>query len=686
MGPARAHTLAAAGFATVRDLLFYVPFRYEDRSQVRAIASMTSPGEIVTVHGTLTSLSERRIWARGLRIVTATVEDGTGALAVVWFNQPFLARSLAPGARVWLHGTLRAARGGRSVELVSPEWEAEDDGEARPLHLGRIVPIYRRLKGWNGRALRALVATAIEALGDSADPLADWLPSDLRGAGLAAALRDVHFPAAPPTEEAQAELLASLAGRRGAGHRRLVFEELLRLAAAIERDRQRRRFQQAIAARVDDAVRDRARAILPFRLTDAQRRTLVEIVDDLQRPFPMARLLQGDVGSGKTIVATLAALVMLESGAQVALLAPTELLARQHGETLARWLGPVGHAPELLLGSLPVAEKRRLRQRLAKGGPCLVVGTHALLEDAVVFDRLGLVVVDEQHRFGASQRQALLEKGTAPHLLVMTATPIPRSLALSLYGDLDVSALDELPAGRSPIRTVLRDDAARDKLLEFVANEIAAGGQAYWVFPVIDDSEALDVRAVSRNAESLARALPGVRTAVVHGRLPAEERDAVMRGFAAGTTQLLCATTVIEVGVDVPNASLMVIENAERFGVAQLHQLRGRVGRGARRSTCVLLAGTACSEEARRRLELVAATSDGFRIAEADFATRGPGELTGLRQWGRPELRVASLTIHRRELEMARQAAADAAGAAQLAALCRAVGLPELDAPVIPSA
>jgi len=676
IGAARARTLATAGLTTVRDLLFYLPFRYEDRSNVRTIASMVTPGETVTVHGRLVDLKERRTWARRMRIVEGVVDDGTSALSVVWFNQPYLARSLHPGAQVWLHGPLRQGRAGLGLQLVSPEWEEDDAEDAQPIHLGRIVPIYRRLKGWNGRRLRTLIAHSLTAIGGAGDPLAHWLPADLALAPLAQALCELHSPeAAAPGSAALFGLLERLAGRQTGAHRRLAYEEMLGLAVALEIERGRRRRQRAVAVTVTDAVRERARTMLPFTLTGAQRRALGEIVADLCRPFPMARLLQGDVGSGKTIVATLAALVVLESHAQVALLAPTELLAQQHRQTLAEWLRPVGHVPELLLGSLGAAEKRRVRQRLASGEPCLVVGTHALLEDEVVFRRLGLAVVDEQHRFGAAQRQALLDKGDGPHLLVMTATPIPRSLALTLYGDLDVSLLDELPPGRTPVRTAVRGEEARAKLVEFVAREVASGGQAYWVFPVIDESEKLDVRAINRYARSLAAELPGVTTAVVHGRLPAAERESAVQLFAAGKVQVLCATTVIEVGVDVPNASLMVIENAERFGLAQLHQMRGRVGRGERRSFCVLLAGATCSEDAKRRLELLAATTDGFSIAEEDFRLRGPGELTGLRQWGRPELRVASLVLHRRELEAARACAAAAAAAGRLAELCRALGL-----------
>jgi ATP-dependent DNA helicase RecG len=424
--------------------------------------------------------------------------------------------------------------------------------------------------------------------------------------------------------------------------------------------------------------------VLPFRLTEAQKRVLAEIVSDLQRQYPMARLLQGDVGSGKTIVAALSALVVLASGHQVALLAPTELLAQQHHSTLTGLLGPTPFRPELLIGSLPAAEKRRVRGRLADGSAHFVVGTHALIEDAVVFGRLGLAIIDEQHRFGVGQRQALLEKGEAPHLLVMTATPIPRSLALSLYGDLDVSVLDEMPPGRTPVRTAVRDDGARPKLAEFLRAEVANGGQAYWVFPLIEESDKISARAIETHVRAVRQSLPGVSVGVVHGRTPAAEREATMAAFAAGEIGVLCATTVIEVGVDVPNASVMVIENAERFGLAQLHQLRGRVGRGRRRSFCALLAGAECSQEAKERLELLAATADGFRIAEEDFRLRGPGEFTGLRQWGRPEFHVASLWLHRRELEAARALAATAVGSGRLDAVAAALNCPGGVGPGVP--
>jgi ATP-dependent DNA helicase RecG len=674
VGAAGERTLAAAGLSTVGDLLWNLPHRYEDRSNPRRIASLTTPSTAVTIGGRLVQLVERRARNRRLRIVEAVIDDGTGSLPVVWFNQPYLTSTLHEGMRVWLYGPLRPARSGWGLQLVAPEWEVEDEEES-PVHLGRIVPMYRRIGNWSGRRLRTLVARAVEGLGEISDPLAEALPSELGLAPLGEALRRVHFPVQPKTPGELTSLFEDLAARRTPYHRRLAFEELLALAIVLERQRRQRRLQTAPACAVNDDIRETARQVLPFHLTGAQRRVLAEIVSDLQQGYPMARLLQGDVGAGKTIVATLASLVVLASGHQVALLAPTELLAQQHHETLTRLLAHTPFTPDLLIGSLAASEKQRVRDRLGQGTAHLVVGTHALIEDTVVFSRLGLAIIDEQHRFGVAQRQALLEKGAAPHLLVMTATPIPRSLALSLYGDLDVSVLDEMPPGRQPVRTVLRDDGARARLFAFLRKEIGDGGQAYWVFPLIEESEKISARAIASHVRSVRQALSGLRVEVVHGRTPATEREQVMRAFASGEIGALCATTVIEVGVDVPNASVMVIENAERFGLAQLHQLRGRVGRGRRRSFCVLLVGKECSEEARERLELLASTSDGFRIAEEDFRLRGPGEFTGLRQWGRPELRVAHLLWHRRELEAARGLAAAAEGQG-LEALAGAVRCP----------
>jgi ATP-dependent DNA helicase RecG len=658
VGPAVNRALAGAGVATVLDLLWVLPYRWEDRANPRRIDSLLHPETAVTVAGRLTHLVERRARNRRLRIVEGVVDDGSGALPVVWFNQPYIASSLHRGDRLWLHGPVRPARSGWGVQMVAPEWEVEE-ADAEPIHLGRVVPMYRRLGSLTGRRLRTLLARVLSSVELPPDPLADVV-APLGLPSLGEALQQLHFPPPPEGDAAVAGTLDLLARRVSPPHRRLAFEELLDLAIVLERERERRAQQHAQAFTITEELRERARAVLPFVLTNAQRRVVGEIVADLQKPIPMARLLQGDVGSGKTIVATLAAVVAMEGGAQVAFLAPTELLAQQHFRTLAALLASTPHRPHLLIGSLPAGEKAEVRGRLAAGEALLVVGTHALLEETTAFQRLGFAIVDEQHRFGAAQRQALLAKGEAPHLLVMTATPIPRSLALSVYGDLDVSILDELPPGRTPVRTLMRGDETRPKLFEFLRQEAAAGGQVYWVFPLIEESQRLAVRAVESHTRAVREGLRGLTIGVVHGRLAAEERDRVMVAFASGEIAVLCSTTVIEVGVDVPAASVMVIENAERFGLAQLHQLRGRVGRGRRRSLCVLLVGEDASPEARERLDLFASVSDGFRIAEEDLRLRGPGELAGLRQWGRPAFAVASLTTHQAELEAARAVAAAA--------------------------
>ncbi len=683
--PAEARTAASEGVGSLGELLWHLPHRYEDRSDVLPIAALVTGDRPVTVGGRITHLVVRRAHRRRLVVVEGLLDDGTAALPVIWFNQPYLVRALHPGQRVWLFGSLKAGRGGAGLQLVAPEWEVVDE-DADPVHLGRIVPMYRRLGAFGGRRIRTLVARAFETVGEIPDPLAGLLPRGLDLAPLDAALRQVHFPPSPERPEDAPGALERLASRDSPAHRRLAFDELLALAVILEEGRARRETWTVAPCRVTEEVREKARAVLPFRLTGAQRRALAEIVADLQRAFPMARLLQGDVGSGKTIVALLAALVVLESGAQVAWLAPTELLAHQHLATVTRLLEHARHQPELLVGSLSEAEKRRVRDRLASGKPVLVIGTHALIQDEVVFGGLGLAVIDEQHRFGVSQRQALLAKGRAPHLLVMTATPIPRSLALSLYGDLDVSLIDELPPGRPRVTTVIRDDGARDKLFRFVRDEVGAGGRGYWVFPLIEESEKISARAVASHARSVRDALGDVPVGVVHGRQPAAEREKAMATFAAGEVGVLCATSVIEVGVDVPEATFMVIENAERFGLAQLHQLRGRVGRGTRRSFCVLLLGPQCSPQSLERLRAVAGTDDGFAIAEEDFKLRGPGEFTGLRQWGRPEFRVALLWRHRAELEAARALAAEARAGGWLERLRLATGSGTLLGPAVPTA
>lgn len=682
VGPTRARELRQHGLATVADALWYLPYRYEDRSNPAPIGSLSVPDVTVTVVGEVADLRERRARTRALHLVEALVQDSTGAIPVVWFNQPYVAKSLRPGVRVWLYGTVRLAKSGWGLQMVSPEWEVEEDKE--PLHLGRVVPVYRRLGPLGGRFLRTLVSRILEELEPARGVLDSSLPDGYPS--LAEALRRVHFPELPGDRGEATRVWEKLQHRTSPFHRRLALEEFAGLALVLEKSRETRERIPAPACQVSERERAWARAMLPFALTAAQKRAVAEIVADLQRPIPMARLLQGDVGSGKTVVAALASLVVLASGYQVAFLAPTEVLAQQHHGTLSRLFSPTPFPVLLLTGSLSAAEKERVREGLKAGEPALVVGTHALLEETVALPRLGLAVVDEQHRFGTSQRQKLVEKGRSPHLLVMTATPIPRSLALSLYGDLEVSVLDEMPPGRKPVRTVIREREALPKLLEFIRKEVAEGGRVYWVFPVIEESEALPVKALHAHERALKRLLPGVACGAVHGRMRAEDRDRVMRAFASGKIAVLFATTVIEVGVDVPEASLMVIENPERFGLAQLHQLRGRVGRGARRSFCVLLLGDEVSAEARKRLEFFASTHDGFAVAEEDFRLRGPGEFTGLRQWGRPEFRAASLFLHQQELELARRIVKAFVADGRQQELERGLWLPSTLGPDIPAA
>lgn len=669
LGRLRRKQLEDRGLFTVGDLLWYLPYRYEDRSHPTPIGSLTAPDVTVTVVGELMDFRERRARHRNLHLVEALVQDDTGTLPVVWFNQPYLRKSLRRGAKLWLYGSVRLAKSGWGLQMVSPEWEVEEDAE--PLHLGRVVPVYRRLGTVSGRVLRSLIARALQEISIGHVSLDGLCPH--RYPLLADALRLVHFPEPSLSGDVTLDQLMS---KTSPYHRRLALEEFCGLAVVLEKSRLRREAMAAPPCQVGERERELARRMLPFPLTQAQRWALAEIVADLQRPKPMARLLQGDVGSGKTVVAALASLVVLASGYQVAFLAPTEILAQQHFVTLSRLFATTGFQVLLLTGSTATSEREAMQQRLARGEPVLLVGTHALLEEAVRFPRLGLAIVDEQHRFGTSQRQRLVEKGNAPHLLVMTATPIPRSLALSLYGDLDLTLLDQLPPGRQPVRTVIRDRQALPKLLAFIRREVAEGGQVYWVFPVIEESEALPVKALQALEKELKREL-GLPAGCVHGRMRAEDRERVMRAFAAGELKVLFATTVIEVGVDVPSATLMVIENPERFGLAQLHQLRGRVGRGKRRAFCVLLPGDSASPEARSRLEFFARTADGFAVAEEDFRLRGPGEFTGLQQWGRPEFKVANLFSHQQELVLARALVKEAAIQGRLEALEMGLVLPQ---------
>ena len=641
IGPKRAAALGASGYHDLGSLLWHLPQRYEDRRALTRPSEISAEGRFAVV-GRVTGLRTIRLRRRRMAMVQGRLEDDDGGLPVVWFNRPWAERQLPPGRDYLLYGKVRRGRGG--LEMVNPTCEPADAA----LEGGSVAPVYAPVAGLGPASVRKLLRHAIDAL-DLPHGLPDMLPEDLLERHglppLGEALDRLHRPA----EGVDLEALNAGSSRY---HRRLVYGEMLdqqlevRMArAALDRIEKSHRYE------IDGELRRRLLDLPPFRLTGAQVRALDEILGDLAAPRPMLRLLQGDVACGKTVVAALALIAAVEAGLQGAVMAPTELLAEQHFRGLSRLLGDRCRLA-LLTGSASNAAADR--RRLARGEIDLVVGTQALIQESVRFRRLGLAVVDEQHRFGVGQRRRLQRKGAAPDLLIMTATPIPRSLALTVYGDLSLSIIDELPPGRTPIVTRVVPDSERGKVYAWLRERLAKGGQAYVVFPLIDDSRKLSAGSIASLGRDVQGRLGGVTTAVLHGRTPADEREELMRAFAAGEIGALIATTVIEVGVDVAAATTMIVESAERFGLAQLHQLRGRVGRGGQRSVCVAIHG-ALSELAGRRLEQFAATTDGFALADADLELRGPGELLGTRQTGRAAFRVADLVRDRQWIEIARR-------------------------------
>ncbi len=656
VGPARAEVLASKGIFTVQDLLYYAPFRYEDRSRLVRIRDLI-PGQSVTVEAKVLTCGLTRT-RRGKFIFDLAAADPTGLLRCKWFNAVYLERQkvFRPGQRVFFYGKVERDRFGTgNLLIIQPQFEiVNESGGADSLDVARVVPIYESLGVLGPRVLRRLIAGALEALGEQ---IPDPLPASVRRRNnlmdCAPALRGTHFPE-------DAGRIEELARFRTPAQVRLIFEEFFHVGAGLSLRRRKTKAAPGIGFQVRPGVREAIKKILPFHPTAAQKRVLKEIVDDMRAPRPMNRLLQGDVGAGKTIVAVQAALVALENGYQVALMAPTEILATQHYLYIKDLLAPLPYDVDLLISARKAAEKRELKRRIADGTAQLVVGTHALIESDVDFARLGLVVVDEQHRFGVMQRYRLIRKGTAPDVLVMTATPIPRTLALTLYGDLDFSVLDELPPRRSPIATRVIAERERVEAYEFIREKVRRGEQAYVVYPVIEESSTPDLRTAVRMYEHLSRVVfPEFRVALLHGRLPSDQKEGVMHDFKQGRAQILVSTTVIEVGVDVPNATVMLVEHADRFGLAQLHQLRGRIGRGSVRSHCLLLAGEAPNEIAEERLRTMAETTDGFRIAEIDLKLRGPGEFFGTRQWGIPTFRIAHLLRDEEILEWAKREASE---------------------------
>ena len=654
VGPRKAADLKRAGLITVEDLLYRLPFRYEDRSRMQPIASLR-PGQKAAVLGEIKSANLATTRRRGFRIFHVVLGDSSGAIRCTWMNQAFLADILKPHLQVVAFGDVKLDSSG--LHFMNPEYEiVSGDGAGDSLgsiHTGRIVPFYEKSGTVTPNMQRRLVRQALDLLPQD---IQDALPEDLRlRAALAprrVALDAAHFP---PNEES----IAALNAFRTPAQRRLIFEEFFlyqlghawrRHAGSIE--------LKPFVPKVDDRIRAAAAAVLPFKLTPGQKSALKEIVDDMLRPPPMHRLLQGDVGAGKTIVALLAAIVAMENGLQVAFMAPTEILAAQHYGNIARLLASSRFRVDMLTGSTPGLQKHTLLSHIERGTTHLVVGTHALVQEKIKFHKLGLVVIDEQHRFGVAQRASLRAKGLRPDVLLMTATPIPRTLALTDYSELDVSKITDLPPGRKPVRTWVKPESRRDEVYQLIREQLDAGRQAYIIYPLIEESEKIDLKSATEMADHLqAEVFPAYRVALLHGRMKDEAKERVMHAFARGQLHILVSTTVVEVGVDVPNASIMVVEHAERFGLSQLHQLRGRVGRGPWESHCILLYQAPWTDDARERLKAMSATSDGFVIAERDLELRGPGDFFGTRQSGMPRLRTGDLVRDRDIMEDAHREA-----------------------------
>jgi len=631
VGEGRARLLRDQGIETVRDLFWFFPIRYEDRRHPARIADLGRSIDIpVLIRGRIVSAAARVSPVKRLRLFEAVLDDGTGSVKLIWFNQPYLADQIKRGDRLAIYGAPRI-NGFGPLTLESPDWEKFEGDEEEE---GAIVPIYSKLGNISPKAFRKLMAGARETLPQLEDPLPPALRERLGVGELADSLRQLHQPKA---------LSEEFLRQRSAAHLRVILQEFFTFQLALRVRRASEETQKkSRAIEISEELREEVKSILPFKLTGAQKRVLREIADDLRSERPMYRLLQGDVGSGKTIVALIAAMILIRNGYQVALLAPTEILVEQHFQRIRQL---VDHSVVVAraTGSMTAGERRTLLAGLRDGYIQLAIGTHALLEDKVQFKSLGLAIVDEQHRFGVEQRQKLFAKGAMPDILVMTATPIPRSLALAIYGDLELSVIDELPPGRQKIKTALRDAQAVDKVYDFIDSQIDDGAQAYIVYPIIEESEKLNLKPLTHGFEQIRERFPDRRVAMLHGRMKSDEKEETMQRFKRGEIDILVATTVIEVGIDVPNASIMLIVDADRFGLSQLHQLRGRIGRGERKSYCILLQGAKVSNETRDRLVAFEKSRDGFEVAEQDLQIRGPGEFLGTRQSGAMRFRMGHI-------------------------------------------
>jgi ATP-dependent DNA helicase RecG len=654
IGPKRAELLKKIGINTVEEALFYIPWRYEDRGNLKKIGRL-SIGSYETVMGEVVSAEVVETKRKWVKVFELLVTDKSGMLVGSWFNQPFMKKAFKPGQKVVLSGIVKSNpyRGGLP-QIDNPDYEIMDDTEPDSLiHAGRMVPIYRTTSGLSVRYLRSMMKTIIDSC---CSTMPDVLPGHIITKysllSAAEAISEVHFP----EQEKDIDLL-----NRGesAAHRRMSFEELFTLELGLAlRKRGMAAAKKGIAFKPVDKLESALRAKLPYRLTTAQERVIAEIKKDMTGDRPMNRLVQGDVGCGKTIVAMIAALTAVENGYQACLMAPTEILAAQHYKNIETLALPLGIMVRHLVGGLRKKAKESILAEIGSGTAGIVVGTHALIEQNVQFKHLGLAIIDEQHRFGVMQRSTLTSKGYEPDVLVMTATPIPRTLALTVYGDLDVSVIDEMPPGRSPIVTRIYFEPRRREAYQFLDEEIKKGRQVYVVYPLVEETEKSDLKAATEMAAHIQKDIfPNWKVGLLHGRMKADEKEAAMSAFKANETHILISTTVIEVGVDVPNATVMVIEHPERFGLAQLHQLRGRVGRGGHQSYCILMGPRMFADDARERLNAFARTTDGFKIAEEDLRMRGPGEFLGTRQSGLPDLHAANIIRDADLLEKARSEA-----------------------------
>jgi len=653
VGPYRGKMLSDKGLETVEDLLGYAPFRYEDRRNLKPIDQL-APGEMATVIVEVASVRVPSFQRKNLGLFEAVFKDGSRhTLLGKWFHGTYLQNILTEGQKVALYGKVELDTYRGDLLMMHPEFEilsGDDEDPEATLHTGRIVPIYQAAGKVTTRQLRILLYRILSGIQPPEDFLPQSLIDLLQLPDLWTAIKEIHFP--PETAD-----LRLLNAYRSQAQVRMIVEEFFWLECGLALKKQKARTVQGIGFALTDAVRAKIKAMLPFKPTGAQKRVLQEISADMSAPNPMSRLLQGDVGSGKTLVAAESAIIAMENGYQVCVLAPTEILATQHYFYFKNLLTRLGYIVVLLTGSMTAREKRQVKKSIETGYAHVAIGTHALLEENVAFGKLGLAIVDEQHRFGVMQRLKLKEKGANPDVLVMTATPIPRTLALTIYGDLDTSVIDELPPGRKPISTRHVNEDRIEQVYSFLQKQIDLGRQAYVVYPVIEESEAQAMKAAEKMFHQLAEVVfPHFQVGLLHGKMAPADKEAVMSAFKSGSIQILVATTVVEVGVDVPNATVMVIEQAERFGLAQLHQLRGRVGRGGEQSYCILVTGK-LGDAGRERIRTMVDTNDGFKIAEMDLKLRGPGEFFGTKQSGVPALRFANILRDPELLETARNEA-----------------------------